>query len=131
MLPSGRAQVLQATGTGNQVPMRGLSSDLSVGGAALKALLTHHRKHLFSSLLFLLAQISGWTQALPDMVVSHLFGKVSSVASHPVLHAMRPRAAWALGTETSQTQTPETAADVRLAHSARDCFPIRSRLLSF
>lgn len=29
---------------------------------------------------FLSSQISGWTQALPDMVVSHLFGKVSGMA---------------------------------------------------
>ena len=29
-------------------------------------------------------QISGWTQALPDMVVSHLFGKVSGVDLCPV-----------------------------------------------
>ncbi|EFB30108.1 hypothetical protein PANDA_004223, partial [Ailuropoda melanoleuca] len=39
------------------------------------------------------SKISGWTQALPDMVVSHLFGKVSSVAWHSVIHTERLR--WA------------------------------------
>lgn len=31
------------------------------------------------------SKISGWTQALPDMVISHLFGKVSSMACHSVI----------------------------------------------
>lgn len=28
-------------------------------------------------LIFLELQISGWTHAMPDMIISHLFGKVS------------------------------------------------------
>lgn len=47
-------------------------------------------------------QISGWTQALPDMVVSHFFGKVSP--AWPSLLSVCLCAAWHTGErETSKT----------------------------
>lgn len=79
--------------TGDQVPIKGASSELSAGEPS-PATLTLLTLLAFSCCCERLlseptwscsSQISGWTQALPDMVVSHLFGKVSSVAWHSVV----------------------------------------------
>lgn len=52
-----------------------------------------------SLILQIVPQISGWTQALPDMVVSHFFAKVSPV---PSLLSVCLCAAWHTGERDQQ-----------------------------